>query len=279
MMAVLEFKTFGEIEAAAVSDGIFHTSYDRLRNIDHDKAVQLVGRAGTGASAVHIQVNAFVVKFGGRLILVDAGSGSTLGPTLGKLADNLRLGGIEPSAITHVLLTHLHPDHVNGLVDEADRPIYPNAEILVHEDDARFYFDRAVDARDADFARRSSSAARRVLTPYLQQLRRIKDGEALPGISAHLQAGHSPGHTGWLMQSGRATVLFWGDIVHIGSIQFAHPEVTSTFDLDQNAAADARRRVFDWTATDRIAVAGAHLDLPGFGYVARRGTGYAFEQG
>ena len=76
-----------------------------------------------------------------------------------------------------------------------------------------------------------------MLAPYLKRLRRVKDGEALPGISAHLQTGHSPGHAGWLVQSGRDALLFWGDIVHVGPIQFTRPEATLMFDLDQDAAA------------------------------------------
>jgi glyoxylase-like metal-dependent hydrolase (beta-lactamase superfamily II) len=277
-MTAITFSKFGDIEAAAVSDGVLHASYDPFRNVDRAEAVRLVGREDKGAGSLPIQVSAFIVRFSGKLILVDAGSGNTMGPTLGKLTDNLRAGGIDPATVTHVLLTHIHPDHANGLVDENDRAIYPNAEILVHEDDARFWLDRDADARDLDFVRRNNSTARRVLAPYLKQLRRVKDGEALPGISAHLQTGHSPGHTAWLVQSGREALLFWGDIVHVGPIQFAHPEATLIFDLDQDAAAASRRRVFDWVATDRIRVAGAHLELPGFGHVAKRGAGYAFEQ-
>jgi glyoxylase-like metal-dependent hydrolase (beta-lactamase superfamily II) len=276
-MTAIRFSKFGEIEAAAVSDGILHASYDPFRNIERAEAVRLVGREDKGAGSVPIQVSAFIVKFRGKTILVDAGSGNTMGPTLGLLADNLRAGGIDPKSVTHVLLTHIHPDHANGLVDDKDQPIYSNAEILVHEDDAVFWLDRETDARDIDFVKRNNSAARRVLGPYLKQLKRVKDGEALPGISVHLQTGHSPGHASWLVQSGRESLLFWGDIVHVGPIQFARPEATLMFDLDQDAAARSRKRVFDWVATDRIRVAGAHLELPGFGFVARRGTGFAFE--
>jgi glyoxylase-like metal-dependent hydrolase (beta-lactamase superfamily II) len=273
----ITFHKFGDIEATVVSDGVLHASYDPWRNIERAEAVRLVGREDKGPGSVPIQVSAFLLRFRSNLMLVDAGTGNTMGPTLGKLPENLRAGGVDPNSITHVLLTHIHPDHANGLVDERDQAIFPNAEIIVHDEDARFWLDRESDARDIDFVKRNNSAARRVLAPYLKQLRRVRDGEALPGISAHLQTGHSPGHAGWLVQSGREALLFWGDIVHVGAIQFARPEATVMFDLDQDAAATSRKRVFDWVATDRIRVAGAHLDLPGFGYVARRGGGYAFE--
>jgi len=273
----IAFSKFGTMEAAAVSDGVLHASYDPFRNIERAEAIRLVGREDKGAGSVPIQVSAFLVRFDGKLILVDAGTGNTMGPTLGLLADNLRAGGIDPAKVTHVLLTHIHPDHANGLVDDKDQPIYPNAEVIVHDDDARFWVDRETDARDTDFIRRNNSHARRVLGPYMKRLRRVTNGDVLPGISVHLQTGHSPGHASFLFQAGRESLLFWGDIVHVGPIQFAHPGATLMFDLDQDAAAASRRRVFDWAATDRIRVAGAHLDLPGFGFLTRRGTGYAFE--
>lgn len=273
----LTFSTFGDIEAAVVSDGVLNASYDPFRNIERAEAVRLVGRPDTGAGSVPIEVNAFLVRLGTRRILVDSGSGNSMGPTLGRVASNLEAGGIAPASITHVLLTHIHPDHSNGLVDARNVPLFPNAEILVHEADARFWLDSEADARDSDFIARNKTAARRVLTPYRERLRRVTDGEAMPGVSAHLQAGHTPGHTGWLIESGRDAVLFWGDIVHVGPIQLARPEATLMFDLDQTAAAAARKRVLDWVSTDRIRVGGAHLDPAGFGRVVRRGTGYALE--
>jgi len=276
-MAPLAFHRFGDFEVAAVSDGVLHASYDPFRNIDRADAVRLVGRPDSGIGSVPIEVRAFLVRLQDKLMLVDAGSGNTMGPTLGKLADSLRSGGIGPQDITHVLLTHIHPDHSNGLVDDCDRPIYTHAEILVHENDAGFWLDREPDARDNEFMRRNLSAARRVLMPYGERLRRVRDGEVLAGISAHLQAGHSPGHTGWLLRAGSEPLLFWGDIVHVAPIQFARPQATLIYDLDQNAAAASRARVLDWVATDRIRVAGAHLEGSGIGHVVRRGSGYAFE--
>lgn len=273
----IRFQKFGDIEAAAVSDGVLHASYDPFRNVEREECVRLVGRPDKGPGSVPIQVSAFMVKLNGKRILIDAGTSNTMGPTLGHMPKNLRAAGIDPAGITHVLLTHIHPDHANGLVDENDAPIYPNAEVIVHDDDARFWLDHEPNVHDSDFARRNRSAARRVLGPYLQRLRRVTKGEVLPGISIHLQSGHSPGHAGYLVQSGKEALLFWGDIVHVGAIQFAHPEATLMFDLDQEAAASARKRVFDWVATDKLRVAGAHLDLPGFGHVARRGNGFAFE--
>jgi glyoxylase-like metal-dependent hydrolase (beta-lactamase superfamily II) len=273
----LKFSEFGGIEAAAVSDGVLHATYDPFRNISRAEAVKLVGRPDNGVGSVPIQVNAFVAKVDGKTIMIDTGTSSTMGPTLGHVSANLRAGGVDPKTVTHVLLTHIHPDHSNGLVDENNQPVFPNAEVLVHENDAKFWLDREPQAGDGDFVTRNIAAARRVLAPYLTRLRRVTAGEAFSGVTAYPAHGHTPGHTAWLVQSGKDAVLFWGDTVHVGPIQFAHPQATLIYDLDQQAAAASRARLFGWVASDGIRVAGAHLELPGFGYVVRRGAAYAFE--
>ena len=99
----------------------------------------------------------------------------------------------------------------------------------------------------------------------------------MPGISALRLAGHTPGHTGWLIQSGKEGLLIWGDVVHLASIQIAHPDTPLIYDVDPQAACATRKRMFDRVAADRLMVAGMHLDFPGFGHVVRKGAGYAFE--
>jgi len=108
-------------------------------------------------------------------------------------------------------------------------------------------------------------------------MRTVRDGEALPGVSAMLLAGHTPGHTGWLIQSRGERLLIWGDLVHLASIQVPRPDATLVFDVDPQAACATRRRMFDRVAADKLKVAGAHLDFPGFGAIVRKGTGFAFE--
>ena len=99
----------------------------------------------------------------------------------------------------------------------------------------------------------------------------------LPGVAATLLAGHTPGHTGWLIHSGKDAVLVWGDVVHLAAVQVPRPEAALVFDVDPQLARETRQRIFDRAAADRLCVAGAHLDFPGFGYIERRGTSYRFE--
>jgi glyoxylase-like metal-dependent hydrolase (beta-lactamase superfamily II) len=268
-------RKIGDIDVTTVSDGILNATLNNFVGITPAEAERMSGLPADGP--VPLAVNAFLLTFNGKRALIDAGSSSTMGPTLGKLPDNLRAIGVAPETIDFVLLTHIHPDHSNGLVDEAGGANFPNADVIVNREDLRFWVEREPHASDNEFRQRNMAAARRAFAPYRERVRAVSSGEVLPGITGHPQPGHTPGHTGWLIASGGDALLVWGDIVHVTGVQFARPDAALTFDLDPEAARRSRTRVFDWVASDRIRVAGAHLDLPGFGHVARSGSRYRFE--
>ena len=115
------------------------------------------------------------------------------------------------------------------------------------------------------------------MKPYLERTRRMRTGEEVLGCTPILAAGHSPGHTCWRIGSGGDAFIAWGDLVHVSAIQISHPDTAMTYDLDPEMARRSRRRILDMVAADRIAVAGAHVDAPGFGFVVRRGASFAFE--
>jgi glyoxylase-like metal-dependent hydrolase (beta-lactamase superfamily II) len=264
-----------KIEVATVSDGLLQTSLDVVLDLDQGESARLAGKKV--GDPVHIAVNAFLFRHNGRWGLIDTGAGNTMGPTLGKLADNLRALRVQPEDIETILLTHLHPDHSNGLVDAQGRAIYPNAEVILHELEAGFWLDRDESTGSSDRIRRNIAKAAVTTAPYRNRLRPVRDGEVIPGVSAVLLDGHTPGHTGWLLHSGSDSVLIWGDIVHLASIQIARPDTGLVFDVDAAAACATRRRLFDRLAADGLKVAGAHLDFPGFGTIMRAGAGFRFE--
>jgi len=274
-MSAPRSRRIGDFEVIAVGDGILNSGLGSLIGIAPAEVESLAGISLK--TVLPLQVTSFVVRHDGKLALIDAGSGNSMGPTLGKLPDNLRAAGIAPEHIDHVLLTHIHPDHSNGLVDADGNAVFPRAEVIVSDADAKFWLESDPDTEQNDFRQRNMRAARRAFAPYGERVRRITGGEVLPGLSAYPQPGHTLGHTGWLVSSRGCSLLVWGDIVHVGKVQFARPEASVSFDLDPEQAHKSRARVFDWVATDRIEVAGAHLDLPSFGTVRRQGTGYAFD--
>ena len=251
------------------------TSLDVVLGMEPDEKERLAGLKTT--DPLPISVNAFLLERGGRRALIDAGAGHTMGPTLGKLPDHLRALAVAPEEIETIFLTHLHPDHSNGLVDDAGRPHYPNAELIVHQTEAAFWLDRDEASAPNDRIRRGIANNRLSTAPYRGRLRTVPDGEAMPGISAVLMPGHTPGHTGWLIQSGKDGLLIWGDLVHLAAIQIPRPDTGLVYDVDPQMACATRKRMFDRIAADKLRVAGAHMDFPGFGAIVRKGTGFAFE--
>jgi hypothetical protein len=127
----------GDLDITCVSDGILKSSLDFVLGMEREEARRVSGAGEDGVLA--IPVNNFVFRRGDATVVIDAGAGNTMQPTLGRLPQNLRAAGYDPAAITHVVLTHLHPDHANGLVDDDQRAIFANAELVVHETEFDFW--------------------------------------------------------------------------------------------------------------------------------------------
>ena len=273
-MAPAATRKVGDFTVTAVSDGPYRGSLDAIVGVERAEVERLTG-VKTG-EPIWLDVNSFLIRGGGKLMLSDAGSGAALQPTLGKLPENLRAAGVAPDDIDILLLTHLHSDHSFGLVDQAGRALFPKAELVVHETEAAFWLDREVQPSDTERVRNNSAAQRRVTAPYKDRIRRVKDGEVLPGITAVRRPGHTPGHTNWLLQSGGARLLIWGDIVHVAAVQVPRLDAALIFDVDPDLARATRRQVFDFVAGERMTVAGAHLPFPGFGRLERGEQGFQY---
>jgi glyoxylase-like metal-dependent hydrolase (beta-lactamase superfamily II) len=262
----------GELKVEGFSDGDLKTSIDLVLRMDRAQAAELVG---TKDGSLFIPVNNFVLRRDGKVIMIDAGAGNTMQPTLGKLPENLRGSGIDPKSVTHIVMTHLHPDHANGLVDDAGNAHYPNAQIIVHETEAHFWLDS--DAHATEKVQGNRARTKINVKPYLDRIRRVRDGEEALGFTPIVAPGHTPGHTCWVLASGKESFMALGDVVHLSAIQISHPEAALTYDLDADMAVASRKRILDMAAADRIAIAGAHVNAPGFGHVVRKGAAFAFE--
>ncbi|MGA2943568.1 MAG: MBL fold metallo-hydrolase [Xanthobacteraceae bacterium] len=278
-MAVLEATlpsmTVGGVKVHGLSDGTLPTGIDKVVDMMPAQIEQLVG--GTDNGTFHIPVNNFLIRRADKVIMIDAGAGNTMYPTLGRLPGNLRAAGVDPKDVTHIVITHLHGDHANGLVDDDGKPHYPNAEIVVHEIELDFW--TASDgANDPDKVKGNRARTRINLKPYLDRIHRVRGSEQYLDFVPIIAPGHTPGHTCWLLAApGGGGFMALGDVVHVSAIQISHPDAGMIYDLDKDQAVKSRKRILDMAATERFAIAGAHVNAPGFGHVMRRGASFAFE--
>jgi glyoxylase-like metal-dependent hydrolase (beta-lactamase superfamily II) len=273
--SVLPSMTVGGVQVYGLSDGTLPTGLDKVVDMDRTQALQLVGETDSDG-VFPIPVNNFVIRRGDKVIMIDAGAGNTMYPTLGRLPGNLRAAGIDPKAVSHIIITHLHGDHANGLVDDAGNPHYPNAEIVVHEIEADFWMgpDRA---GDLDKVKANRARTKINLKPYLDRIRRVRGSEEYLGFAPVIAPGHTPGHTCWVLSGSGGSFMALGDVVHVSAIQISHPDAGMIYDLDKDQAVQSRKRILDMAATEHFAIAGAHVNAPGFGYVKRKGATFAFE--
>jgi len=276
--STLPSQRIGDSSITAISDGHLTASLDILSGIDPTEALRMQEDAGTAEpSAIHI--NCYLVRNGGRTVLIDAGAGG-IKQWGGHLIANLALAGVEPSDIDTVLLTHAHPDHVGGLMTASGEAAFPDAELVVHEQELAFWQDDGHLSHASERARGNFQIARRAFDGYRDRLRLFSGGEVCSGITAVPLPGHTAGHTGYRLASGDRSLLIWGDIVHFPQIQVPRPDVSIAFDQDASLAAETRTRLLDIISADKLLIAGMHLGEPGFARIVRARGSYrvAYEE-
>jgi glyoxylase-like metal-dependent hydrolase (beta-lactamase superfamily II) len=216
----------------------------------------------------------YVLETDAGIYLVDAGSGPLFGDTSGLLKENLATIGISPLDIRGVLLTHMHADHVGGLIDE-NGATFPNAELIIHRDEFEYYMGDLVLARSNDRNRPWILRAR-TLPEHYSRVRLFDEiEEVVPGVSAFPLPGHTPGHSGFLVTSGDEHLFIAGDLVYSQLYSFRLLDENFLFDVDRELATRTRRKTLDMLAENRWLMTASHLAFPALGHVAR--TGDAFE--
>jgi glyoxylase-like metal-dependent hydrolase (beta-lactamase superfamily II) len=269
----------GDFEITALSDGTVALPFlQLLQRIARDKAEAMLARAFL-QDPVHTSVNAFLVNTGTRLVLIDAGAGVLFGPTLGRLPASLKAAGYQPEQIDEIYISHMHGDHVGGLLVDG-KPAFPNAIVRAEKADAEHWLSKAKMEAAPKEAQPAFQGAMMTIQPYADA-GRFKpyegDAELVPGIRAQVTRGHTPGHALYVIESKGEKLVLWGDLMHQAAVQFVDPAVTMTFDTDQNEAARQRRRAFEAAAQERHWVGASHLPFPGLGHLRKEGDGFVFQ--
>lgn len=260
----------GDMRITALCDASFGMDKDYLIGA----SAEAIGGYLPGASAT-ASCTAYLARLNGMTILVDAGAGDIFD---GHMREALAKAAVAPERIDHVLLTHLHLDHVGGLLRDGE-PIFSNAKVWLAEAERAFWRDDAATAELAkrltpilggDFIATHVKVARGALAAYDGQLHFFSgEREILPGIATVPLFGHTPGHCGYALGGNREKFFIWGDAVHVAAVQFALPEAGMVFDWDAGMAVAARRWAFDMATANGWLSAGMHLPFPGMGKLRR----------
>ena len=266
----------GTVEVTALSDGTVALPLAKLYTNTSEHDAQNALKDAFLPDMVPTSVNAFLVNTGERLVLIDAGTGAYLGPSLGKLVSSIEASGYKVNDIDDVVLTHIHTDHSGGLMSNGKRT-FPNAMLRVNEREAKFWLSAANAKAASGIVKQQFVEADQCVTPYAEagKFETFADNAApVPGLGSILYAGHTPGHSAITLESEGQKIVFWGDITHGDILQFDEPGVAIEFDIDQTGAVAARDIAFKQAVEGRYLVAGAHIAFPGIGHVRKDSTNY-----
>ncbi len=213
------------------------------------------------------------IQAGRHLLAFDCGTGGQMSPTSGQMAANMRFAGLRPEDVTHVVQTHFHADHINGLTTADNLAFFPNAEIVVPEVEWAWWTGAGNESRSPESQRSHFANTARRFAPYAGRVRRIAAGaEVVPGVRSVAAYGHTPGHTLFHVADGNQQLLVMADTTHRPELFVRRPDYYSLFEFDAPMAAETRRKVLDQVATDRIQVAGYHFPFPATGFIGRDGN-------
>ena len=269
----------GAIELTVISDGVLNLPLSfLLPETPAAEAAALFAAHGLPPLGHQPQTNVSMVRTGGELVLIDAGSGANFQPTAGKLAENMEAAGIDPASVTKVVFTHCHADHLWGAIDDFDdSERFPKASYIVAAAEWDFWTDPNTAANVPDWFKGMARGSARILKRLEARIERRKAGDTVaPGLTYLDTRGHTPGHMAVMIESERQNLLIAGDTLSNAAFSFARPEWRMGGDTDRDRGVVTRLRLLDQLAADRMPLVGFHLPWPGHGRVERSGAAYRF---
>lgn len=239
-----------------------------------EEVAGVLGAAGLPTDKLSLSVQPLVVKVGGRVLLFDTGAGTGMGEGAGKLGASLAEAGVTPASVTDIFISHLHSDHVGGLIDAAGDPVFPNATVRISElewQTLRGLNDRT--AASFNLSRHTEIA--RAIEPAVAPFK--PGAELLPGIVRAVEVkGHTPGHSAFRIGSGGNSLLYVGDSMHHHVVSVQQPDWRIAFDSDGATGAASRASLLADLAASGQRIYAVHFPFPGVGRIEKREEGFAW---
>lgn len=266
-----------EITVTALLDGTVPVDANKLLTSEHEHQVDDLLQKSNLDNPVETSINAYIIKTKDRLILIDTGAGELFNdPASGNLLESMRNAGYTPEQITDVLLTHIHLDHSGGLTVKGKMQ-FPNATIHLDKKEIEFWQKHEKPEIDEPRGYTANRSAFLALKPYLEKgsVKTFEGAsELFPGIKSVPYYGHTFGHCAFVLESNNEKLVFLGDLVHIGAVQFHAPTLANEFDFDKIKAAEQRKKIYAEAAAENYLIAADHIPFPGLGKLRKNNDGY-----
>jgi glyoxylase-like metal-dependent hydrolase (beta-lactamase superfamily II) len=270
----------GSVEVTALYDGIWKKPHDPafIKNASVEETKAALAKAGMTTEYMPIPLTVVVLKVADKLIMVDSGSGvGQWQPTAVSLPGNMKAAGIDPAKISTILISHLHPDHIFGLMEKGtNAPVYPNAELVVNATEYKWWTEPGRVEKLPE-ARKALGTRIQTAFPTWKNFKLVEgEQEVASGIRLVHAPGHTPGHSAFLVSSGNQQLMISNDTAYVPALLAPHPEWQGAYDQDGPLAVESRRKLIDRVIAEKMMVCGAHFPFPGAGAFTKDGSGYAF---